>query len=105
MVILGPVAARLTDNDEDPRPAAELRRLIREADAVHAWVNDNLGVARKVLPDLRTDSDISIVFGRRTPTSYNSHWLAELNDSLLSVRIRTYDWLIEAAANLVIPEL
>jgi hypothetical protein len=61
------------------------------------WVRVNRASAAAYFADITLDFPCTIVAGRRAGQDLNQQ-LVELNDSLVGTRIRTYDWLIEAAA-------
>jgi hypothetical protein len=64
------------------------------------WIRTNRRSAAAIFADITLDSPFTLVAGRRVGTVDKKEQLAELNESLLGVRIRTYDWLVEAAARL-----
>jgi hypothetical protein len=58
-------------------------------------------VAAAWFTDIALDFPCTVVAGRRDGAGADQkQQLAELNDSLVGTRIRTYDWLVEAAARL-----
>jgi hypothetical protein len=65
------------------------------------WVQTNRASAAAWFADIELDFPCTVVTGRRDDAVLaQKHQLAELNDSLVGIRIRTYDWLVEAAAQL-----
>jgi len=84
--------------DEKGAPSSELQGLLDRARAIRQWVRTNTGDAREVLPALRLDYEAVIVAGRRAPAETNqAAALAKLNAAAGNVRVRTYDWLLDAA--------
>ena len=64
------------------------------------WVRTDRRAAAGCFSDIALDFPCTIVVGRRNMNQDPDKHLAELNDSLVGTRIRTYDWLIEAAAQM-----
>lgn len=63
------------------------------------WIGNNRRSAVAIFADIRHDFPCTFVTGRREMSNVDERQLlAELNESLVGARIRTYDWLIEAAA-------
>ena len=62
------------------------------------WVGSNRSAAAGSFRDITLDFPCTIVVGRRNINQAPDERLAELNDALVGTRIRTYEWLIEAAA-------
>lgn len=62
------------------------------------WVRTDRRAAAAFFADIALDFPCTIVAGRRNGDQAPDNQLAELNDSLVGTRIRTYDWLIEAAS-------
>jgi hypothetical protein len=65
------------------------------------WIRNNRGTAATLFADITPDVGSTVVIGRRDNAAEDERRrLAELHDTVLDVRVRTYDWLIEAAAQL-----
>ena len=72
---------------------------LSELREVRRWIGGNLGEARKILPDVRSNFRGIVVAGRRdllSETDQNS--LRSYNQELPGITVRTYDWIIDAAA-------
>jgi hypothetical protein len=95
IVLLGP-PSDLHFVGSAPTPA--LQNLIDRAEAVRGWVSANLASARSILPNLRSNFLATLIVGRRPqPGSPVSRALADLNDELVGINVRTYDWLLDTA--------
>ena|SRR5215469_3300869 len=81
--------------------APEVAGAIDELHAFRNWTASNLPAARRLVPGFESDLMAVVVAGRRTtlPQDDLQH-LSAWNDELFGVRIRTYDWLIDACAQL-----
>jgi TIR domain len=99
LIMLGPVASPFaTASGAQITAAPALARLVGEADAIHRWMSRHIAEAREVLRDVRPDSEMTIVYGLRSQAREHASWLADYNDLQFNSRVRTYNWLLEAAA-------
>jgi hypothetical protein len=65
------------------------------------WISNNRRTAATLFSDITVDFPCTIISGRRGEAAEEKRRrLAELNDTVVGVCVRTYDWLIEAAAQL-----
>jgi hypothetical protein len=79
---------------------AHLGELLADAEKLRSWVGSNIQAAREILPGLKNSFFQTIVSGRRPqPDSLAIKRLGDLNDLLLGVQVRTYDWLLDKAIN------
>lgn len=77
---------------------AALDAWVHRGEAMRSWVSSHLREARETLEEIEINFPIVIVMGRRPqPHSPAAQWLRAYNDAQFDVRIRTYDWLIDAA--------
>lgn len=81
-------------------PAAFLLEAVDRIAAFRQWVSGNLAAARQLLPDVAPNFFATIVAGRRSGEAQSADRLGRFNDSLVGVRLRTYDWLIEASSRM-----
>jgi hypothetical protein len=90
---------RLLDDDgEVTAPVADVLEALR---AWRAWIGTHRAAAAASFADLTLDFPCTVVVSRRYDGEPRfPHRVAELNDSLVDTRLRTYDWLVEAAARL-----
>lgn len=93
-----PPAQSLFGPSDDP--AASLLEAVDRIAAFRLWVGSNLAAARQLLPDVAPTFFATIVAGRRSGEPRFRDRLGRFNDSLVGVRLRTYDWLIEASSRL-----
>jgi hypothetical protein len=71
---------------------------LKRAKAIAVWLQSNIDVARRALRDVPTTVLTKVVAGRRPqPGSPMVTALQNLNDELIKVQIRTYDWLLDSA--------
>ncbi|MDQ3819225.1 MAG: toll/interleukin-1 receptor domain-containing protein [Acidobacteriota bacterium] len=99
IVVLDTPSTRLFLNSVVPVPS--LAKLISQLESLRQWVISNLEQARVILRDIQPDFQGVVVAGRRSQlTMEEIDYLKEYNDSLFGIRIRTYDWLIDAATSL-----
>jgi hypothetical protein len=71
--------------------------LIR-AKTIGAWLQSNIATAREVLHDIPTTVKTKVVAGRRPqPGSAIMQNLQDLNDEMIKIQVRTYDWLLDSA--------
>src|SRR5258706_6466822 len=95
VMLLGPQATFATDR------AAMIKQIDRwaaEAESLRAWVRSHLREARTTLDEIGGDLEIIVAMGRRPePQTSVAQWFRAYNDEQFDVRIRTYDWLIDAA--------
>ena len=94
-VLFGPAVTPLFDNG---RPAPGLNAALERAQAFRLWLGSNVALAREQVRDVRPQASIKVVVGRRPqPDSEGSRGLQELNDDLINIQVRTYDWLLDSA--------
>jgi len=66
---------------------------------VRRWIGGNLGEARKILPEVGSNFRGIVVAGRRHQLSETDQdSLRSHNQELPGITVRTYDWIIDAAA-------
>jgi TIR domain len=74
---------------------------VAELRAVRRWIGGHLDVARATLAKITVSFDGIVVAGRRERLSEaEMEWLRRNNAEVPGVSVRTYDWLIDAAADL-----
>jgi hypothetical protein len=78
----------------------ELKEAVSRLSAFRTWVTRDLAAARQLFPDIAPNFFGTIVASRRSINAIDAARLASFNDSLIGARVRTYDWLIEAASEL-----
>jgi hypothetical protein len=72
---------------------------VQDLNDVRRWMGRHLREARVVLTDISVDFDAVVVAGRRTQLdAATADALRILNDRSRGLVIRTYDWIIDAAA-------
>jgi len=81
-------------------PSQELRKAVSRISAFREWVTRDLAAARQLFPDIAPTFFGTIVSSRRSINATDVAPIASFNDSLVGLRVRTYDWLIEAAGEL-----
>jgi hypothetical protein len=97
-VFRDPGAQVLNDRGEVSAPIASTLYVLG---GWREWIQTNRQAATAWFTDITLDFPCTVVAGRRDGAgAYQKQQLAELNDSLVGTRIRTYDWLVEAAAQL-----
>jgi hypothetical protein len=98
LVFREPGAQALNDKGEVSRSTASTIQALAKW---REWIRTNRRSAAAMFADIALDFPCTVVTGRRENAgAEEKKHLAELNDSMVGVRIRTYDWLIEAAAQL-----
>jgi len=94
-VLFGPVEPPLFD---DGRLGAALDTTLQRHKKISTWLKSNVATAPEVWPDVPSDVLTKIVVGRRPqPGSPTVQALQNLNDELIRVQVRTYDWLLDSA--------
>jgi hypothetical protein len=94
-VLFGPVESPLFD---DGRVSTALATTLTRAKNIATWLQTNVATAREVLRDLPTAVLTKVVAGRRPqPGSPAVQSLQNLNDDLIRVQVRSYDWLLDSA--------
>jgi hypothetical protein len=84
---------------EGGKPSDELVELIDALRATRQWVGRNLAAARRVVPALSPSFSAAVVIGRRDRlTSKETALLRRFQQEVPPVSVRTYDWIIDAAA-------
>ena len=97
-VLFGPVDASLFD---DVRASTGLDITLKRAKDIGNWLQSNMATAREVLRDVPTAVLTKVVAGRRPqPGSPAVRTLQNLNDDLIRIQVRTYDWLLDSALSL-----
>ena len=81
-------------------PSQELKEAVSRLAAFRDWVMRDLAAARHWFPDIAPNFFGTIVASRRSINTTDAVRLASFNESLIGARVRTYDWLIEAASEL-----
>lgn len=75
-----------------------LSETIQRAKELATWLQSNVASARQVLCDIGASVLIKIVAGRRPqPGSPTVIALEGLNDDMIGIQVRTYDWLLDSA--------
>lgn len=88
----------LNDEGEVSSPIASVLQTLKDW---RDWIRTHRASAAACFADLTLDFPCTIVAGRRgNAGSDHNRQLAEVNDSLIGTRIRTYDWLVDAAVQL-----
>jgi hypothetical protein len=99
VVVLDIPSTRLFLNAMTPVPS--LSNIISQLESLRRWVISNLEEAKQILDDIQSDFQGVVIAGRRAQLATEEiGYLKEYNDSLHGIRIRTYDWLIDAANSL-----
>jgi hypothetical protein len=97
-ILFGPVAGPLFDNG---RAGEALNATLKRAKDIGAWLQSNTTKAREILRDVPTAVLTKVVAGRRPqPGSPAVQALQNLNNELIRVQVRTYDWLLDSALSL-----
>jgi hypothetical protein len=98
LIFCEPGTQTLTDEGEvSPRLTGALQAVA----GWREWIRSNRRAAAARFTDIALDFPCTVVVGRRDGAGAGQKQrLAELIDSLAEARIRTYDWLVEAAAQL-----
>jgi hypothetical protein len=82
----------------DGQTDGSLNFTLSRAKTLGAWLQSNMAAAREVLRDVPTTVLTKVVAGRRPqPGSAIMQALQGLNDDLIKVQVRTYDWLLDSA--------
>ena len=78
-------------------PAPDVAARVREIKEARRWIAANLDRAQEVLPDIQVGCNGIVVAGRRGSLSAAERdALREYNEELTGIRVRTYDWIIDA---------
>ncbi len=94
-VLFGPADSPLF---HDGQIDASLNSTLSRARTIGAWLQSNIAAAREVLRDVPTAVLTKVVAGRRPqPGSGTMQALQDLNDELIKIQVRTYDWLLDSA--------
>lgn len=97
-VLFGPVDAPLFD---DGRPSAALDTTLNRAKDIGSWLPINMATVHEMLRDVPAAVLTKVVAGRRPqPGSQEVQALQNLNDDLIRIQVRTYDWLLDSALSL-----
>ena len=97
-ILFGSVDSPLFDNG---RPSESLDAAIKRAKAIGAWLSSNVSQTRELLRDVPNAVLTRIVAGRRPqPGSPVEQALSDLNDELIRIQVRTFDWLLDSALSL-----
>lgn len=71
---------------------------LEQVEMLRGWIDQNMQLAREQIPGLRSNFIAVFIGGRRARLSTEqSTTLGDLNDTLFSAHLHTYDWLIDAA--------
>jgi len=98
LVFREPGAQVLNDRGEVSVPIASTLQALANW---REWVRLNRRAVAASFSDIALDFPCTVVAGRRDAGGVDQkQQLAELNDSLVGTRIRTYDWLVDAAAQI-----
>jgi len=96
LVVLGRADEALTNAAGEISPA--IVALTERVQAIRAWIATHLEDARQVLDEIETGFSAAVIVGRRPPPdSTAADVLRSYNDQFFDLRVRTYDWLIDAA--------
>ncbi|MFE2067353.1 toll/interleukin-1 receptor domain-containing protein [Streptomyces sp. NPDC059467] len=80
-------------------PAAGVERRVAELRDARRWIARNLRAARRALPRIDVGFSGFVVSGRRSLLDQGrATALREYNRELLGTTVRTYDWIVDAAA-------
>ena len=94
-VLFGPADSPLF---HDGQADASLNFTLSRARTIGAWLQSNVAAAREVLREVPTAVLTKVVAGRRPqPGSAIMQALQALNDDLIKIQVRTYDWLLDSA--------
>lgn len=75
-----------------------LNSTLSRAKTIGAWLQSNITTARDALRDIPTTVLTKVVAGRRPqPGSAIMLNLQDLNDDMIKIQVRTYDWLLDSA--------
>ena len=87
--------------DAEPSPTANVERRVDELEAFRRWVSQHLDEAGRHLPSFATTFEAIVVAGRRDLLSGSAlDRLRRYNNEHAAITLRTYDWLVDAAASL-----
>jgi len=79
-------------------PVQSLADKITSIKKMRWYIQNNLGIAREKLPGIKSDFQAIIVAGRRSQLSETTKTeLSGYNRVLVGIKIRTYDWIVDAA--------
>lgn len=82
-----------------PDASPSLIELVTELREIRRWIAGNLQEARSTLPRIGNDFQGVVVAGRRQRLSTDDvERVRRYNDALPGITVRTYDWIIDAAA-------
>ena len=81
-------------------PRAELTHAVHQITVWRSWIMQNIAYARTLLPDISPSFTGIVVMGRRDALGTSAPALAAYNDSLLNVRVRTFDWILDRVREL-----
>jgi TIR domain len=81
-------------------PVAEVERRVGELEAFRRWASQNLVAVDGLLPRFGTTFKAVVVAGRRVLLSDDARDGLRLYNEKLGITLRTYDWLLDAAASL-----
>lgn len=77
---------------------ASLNSTLSRAKTIGIWLQSNIAAARDVMRDIPTTVLTKVVAGRRPqPGSAIMQNLQDLNDDMIKIQVRTYDWLLDSA--------
>jgi hypothetical protein len=87
--------------DASSQPVRSIQQALAALESLRGWIGKNYDAARELLPDVRPSFNATVLAGRRNDLDPSDRQqLESLNDALVGGRVRTYDWLVEAALRL-----
>jgi hypothetical protein len=98
IILLNSLSSQLFLNESEP--ISSIQKVISDMNLLRSWMETHYSIVRELLPDITSEFHGIIVAGRRQAFSDDEKqklWLDEYNDMLFGIRIRTYDWLVDAA--------
>jgi hypothetical protein len=96
IILLDTLSPQLFDEDSEPVPT--LRQSVAHLESLRGWIDNNYEAARASLPDITPSFQGVVLAARRQEMSAtHKRQLEEFNDFLVGTRVRTYDWLVDAA--------
>jgi len=81
-------------------PTANLTHAVHQVTSWRNWIVNNIAYARTILPDIGPAFSGVVIIGRRDSLNGAREGLAAFNHTLLNVKVRTYDWVVDKAEEL-----